>query len=70
MNIEDLQRIFKTQIDNIEELGQPVPLYFILMNGAQAQIQRHDHTDLVSLLHMLDGLQYAGNNGNIPRFAK
>ena len=70
MNIEDLQHIFKTQIDNIEELSKPVPLYFILMNGEQAQIQRHDHTELESLLPMLDSFQYAGNNGNIPRFAK
>ena len=70
MKLEDLQHIFKTQIEQIQELGKHVPLYFMLLDGDRALIQRHNHTELESLLPLLDSFQYAGNNGNIPRFAK
>ena len=70
MKLEDLQHIFKTQIEQIQELGKPVPLYFMLLDGDRALIQRHNHTELEALLPMLDSFQYAGSKGNIPRFAK
>jgi len=70
MNIEDLQHIFKDQIDSMQGLDKPIPLYFMLVDGDSKLMQRRSHEDLESLLPMLDSFQYAGSDNEIPRFVK
>jgi len=65
---EDLEYIFKTQIDQIQDSN--VKLFFMLQDGDHVMIERHPADDLDSLLIMLDNFQYNGTNGNIPRFVK
>jgi hypothetical protein len=67
MTIEDLEHIFKPQIDS----GIPeVLLWFMLQDGEHKVVERHKSTDLSGLLPMLDSFQYAGSAGNMPRFTK
>ena len=70
MNIEDLEYIFKDQIDSMQGLDKPIPLYFMLVDGDSKLVHRHSHEDLESLLLMLDSFQYAGSDNVIPRFVK
>ena len=65
MTLEDLQHIFKPQVDEGTD-----KLYFMLVDGEHRVIERHDATDMDSLVPMLDNFQYAGNEGRMPRFTK
>ena len=65
MNIKDLEYIFKTQIEE-----GTTKLYFMLEDCDYKVIDRHDASDLGSLLPMLDSFQYAGSNARMPRFVK
>jgi len=65
---EDLEHIFKPQLDQIK--GSDVKLFFMLQDSDDILIERHPADDLDSLLTMLDNFQYNGSNGNIPRFVK
>ena len=68
MNIEDLQHIFKPQLDQIS--GSDIKLFYMLVDGDYTLIDRHSANDLENLLILLDNFQYAGADGNIPRFIK
>lgn len=68
MIIEDLQHIFRAQIEQCQTTN--TKLWFMLQDGVHMMIERHPADDLESLLPMLDSFQYAGNEGNIPRFTK
>ena len=70
MNIEDLEYIFKDQIDSMQGLDKPIPLYFMLVDGDSKLVHRHSHKDLENLLTTLDNFQYNGSEGGIPRFVK
>jgi hypothetical protein len=63
MILEDLEHIFKPQIDEGTD-----SLYFMLVVGDYKLIQRHPAVDMPSLLPMLDSFQYAGTQDRIPRF--
>jgi hypothetical protein len=66
MNIEDLQYIFKSQIE--EGTDQ---LYFMLVDGVDTPtIQRHPLSEIETLLPMLDSFHYTDSTGRIPRFSK
>ena len=66
MIIEDLEYIFKPQIDE-----GTTKLYFMLIDGADLkEIYRHPASDMASLVPMLDNFQYAGTEGRMPRFTK
>lgn len=65
MILEDLQHIFKPQVDEGTD-----KLYFMLVDGEHRVIERHDATDMDSLVPMLDNFQYAGTEGRMPRFTK
>lgn len=68
MTIEDLQHIFRAQIEQCQ--ATDTPLWFMLQDGDHSLIQRHPADELSELLPMLDSFQYVGNEGNIPRFSK
>jgi hypothetical protein len=68
MNLEDLQHIFKPQLDQIRD--QDVKLFYMLTDGDHVMIDRHPASDLENLVPALSSFQYAGNEGNIPRFVK
>jgi len=63
MILEDLQYIFKPQIDEGTD-----SLYFMLVVGEYKLIQRHPAVDMPSLLPMLDSFQYGGTVERMPRF--
>jgi hypothetical protein len=66
MNIEDLQYIFKSQIEEGTD-----KLYFMLVDGADTPtIQRHPLSEIETLLPMLDSFHYANPTGRMPRFSK
>jgi hypothetical protein len=66
MILEDLEYIFKPQIDK----GTTI-LYFMLHDGADSkEICRHSASDLAGLVPVLDNFQYVGTAGGIPRFKK
>jgi len=66
MNIEDLQYIFKSQIE--EGTDQ---LYFMLADGADTPtIQRHPLAEIKTLLPMLDSFHYTDSTSRMPRFSK
>ena len=65
MTLDDLAYIFKPQIDE-----GTTKLYFMLEDCDYKVIDRHDASDLGSLLPMLDSFQYAGSNARMPRFVK
>jgi hypothetical protein len=65
MTLEDLEYIFKPQIDE-----GTTKLYFILKDGdAMTVIERHPAEDLAGLLPMLSHFQYHGSEV-MPRFVK
>jgi len=68
LKIEDLNYIFKDQIDNITDEG--AKLFFMVVDNGHAVIQRHAADDLGGLLPMLDCFVYDGADGGIPRFTK
>jgi hypothetical protein len=68
MNIEDLQHIFKPQLDQIKDSS--VKLFYMLTDGDHTLIDRHPADDLENLLTLLDSFQYHGSEGSIPRFVK
>lgn len=68
MNIEDLQHIFKPQLDQIKD--SDVKLFYMLVDGDHTLIDRYPADDLENLLIMLDCFQYNGSEGGIPRFVK
>ena len=65
MIIDDLEYIFKPQINE-----GTTKLYFMLIDDEHKVIERHPADDLEGLLPMLDSFQYAGNEGNVPRFVR
>ena len=65
MKLEDLEYIFKPQIEE-----GTTKLYFMLIDGEHKVIERHEASDMASLVPMLDNFQYAGTEGRIPRFVK
>lgn len=65
MTLEDLEHIFKPQIDE-----GTTNLYYMLDDSGYIVIERHQSTELPALLPMLDAFQYAGSEGRIPRFIK
>jgi len=65
MIIEDLEYIFKPQLDE-----GTTKLYFMLIDGEHKLIERHLANDVATLLPMLDSFQYAGTVERIPRFIK
>ena len=68
MTIEDVEHIFRDQIE--PSMNHTVKLFFMLQDGDHQMIERHPADDLAGLLPMLSHFQYAGNEGNIPRFVK
>jgi hypothetical protein len=68
MTVEDLEHIFRVQIE--QSLDHTVKLFFMLQDGDHKMIERHPADDLAGLVPMLSHFQYAGNEGNIPRFVK
>lgn len=68
MNIKDLQHIFRAQIEQCQ--NSDTPLWFMLQDGDHCLIKRHPADNLAELLPMLNSFQYAGNEADIPRFAK
>ena len=65
MNIDDLEYIFKKQIDEGTTM-----LYFMLEDDGYKLVERHHISELTELLPALQSFQYAGNAGNMPRFIK
>ena len=65
MILEDLAYIFKPQIEE-----GTTKLYFMLIDGEHKVIERHDASDMASLVPMLDNFQYAGTEGRMPRFVQ
>ena len=65
MIIEDLEYIFKPQIDEGTD-----KLYFMLIDGEHKMIERHAATDLATLVPLLDAFQYSGTIEPVPRFSK
>jgi hypothetical protein len=65
MILEDFEYIFKPQIDE-----GTTKLYFMLIDGEHKMIERHNASDIESLVPMLDSFQYAGTEARIPRFVK
>ena len=65
MILEDLEYIFKPQIDE-----GTTKLYFMLIDGEHKLIERHAANDIESLVPMLGSFQYAGTEIRIPRFVK
>jgi hypothetical protein len=68
MTVKDLEHIFRVQIE--QSLNNTVKLFFMLQDGDHNVIERHPADDLLGLVPMLSHFQYAGNEGNIPRFVK
>jgi hypothetical protein len=68
---EDLQYIFKSQIDAGNNAGiKDMLMWFMLTDGKHTKIDRHPMDDLDGLLPMLSSFQYTGNEANMPRFSK
>ena len=65
MILEDLEYIFKPQVNE-----GTTKLYFMLVDGEHKVMERHDVSDIESLIPMLDSFQYAGIENRIPRFVK
>jgi hypothetical protein len=65
MILEDLEYIFKPQLDE-----GTTKLYFMLIDAEHKVMERHDASDIESLVPMLDSFQYAGTEIRIPRFVK
>lgn len=65
MILEDLQHIFKPQIDE-----GTTKLYFMLVDGDYKCIERHDADKMEELLPMLSCFEYHGDPGRMPRFVK
>ena len=65
MILEDLQHIFKPQIDEGTD-----KLYFMLIEDNRQLIHRHPAGELAELLLLLDNFQYNGTDARIPRFVK
>ena len=65
MILEDLEYIFKPQIDEGTD-----KLYFMLIDGEHKMIERRAANDLATLVPMLDAFQYTGTVERIPRFSK
>ena len=63
MILEDLEHIFKPQIDE-----GTTSLYYMLVVGEYKLIQRHPASDIASLVPVLDNFQYAGTVERMPRF--
>lgn len=63
MILEDLEYIFKNQIDE-----GTTSLYYMLVVGEYKLIQRHPSVDMTALLPMLDSFQYGGTVNKMPRF--
>jgi hypothetical protein len=66
MNIQDLQHIFRPQIQEGTK-----KLYFMLIEGSHVQIERHPVNQLEELVPMLSNFQFEGYKpGNMARFVK
>lgn len=65
MILEDLEYIFKNQIDE-----GTTSLYYMLVVGEYKLIQRHPSDDMTALLPMLDSFQYGGTINKMPRFVQ
>lgn len=65
MILEDLEYIFKNQIDE-----GTTSLYFMLIDGDHKVIERCPVSELESWLPMLDCFQYGGTVEKMPRFTK
>lgn len=65
MTLEDLQYIFKPQIDEGTE-----KLYFMLEDNGHKVIERHPVADIESLLPMLSCFEYHAREARMPRFVK
>lgn len=65
MILEDIEHIFKSQIDE-----GTTKLYFMLIDGNHKMVERHPSTDMATLLPMLDSFEYIGTVERMPRFAK
>lgn len=68
MNLEDLQHIFKPQLEQSQD--QNILLFYMLNDGDHMVINRHPATDMESLLPLLSSFEYRGSDANIPRFVK
>lgn len=65
MNLEDLEYIFKKQLNEGTD-----KLYFMLVDGDYKLVERHYASQMEKLLPMLNSFQYTGQDGNIPKFTK
>ena len=65
MILEDVEYIFKRQVNE-----GTTKLYFMLVDGEHKVMERHNASDIGSLVPMLDSFQYAGIENRIPRFVK
>ena len=64
MTIDDLNHIFKKQIESGE-----TKLYFMLIDGETKLVERHPVKELENLVPMLDCFIYSGDDV-MPRFVK
>ena len=65
MTIEDLEYIFKPQIEE-----GTTKLYFMLIDGDHTEIMRQESNELATLLSLLDNFQYSGSDAGMPRCPK
>ena len=65
MILEDVEYIFKPQVNE-----GTTKLYFMLVDGEHKVMERHNASDIESLVPMLNSFQYAGIENRIPRFVK
>ena len=65
MTLEDLEHIFKPQIDEGVD-----KLYFMLEDDGYTVIERHPVTDMESLLPMLSCFEYRSSAAKMPRFVE
>lgn len=65
MTLEDLEHIFKPQIDE-----GTTKLYFMLIDSDHKVIMRQESREIQTLLSLLDNFEYCGSQGGMPRFKK
>lgn len=66
MKLEDLQYIFKEQLEQQSDVN----LFYMIEEKQYKAVLRHPVDDLAGLLPMLDNFVFTSYHGRIPRFAK
>ena len=66
MTLEDLQHIFKEQLEQQSDTN----LFCMIEENQYKTVLRHPVNDLTGLLPMLDNFAFTSHHGKIPRFTK